>query len=209
MINIYGIAFGMSYLHHLNIIHRDLKPDNVLLDDDLCPKIADFGLSKVLSSDKKEDLPSAYKFKGTPIYCSPEILFCSNYTKAGDVYAYAFIVYEIMEIKTPFDNENYFTLLNKIVKRERPQFDSTIPACYRDLIERCWLDNPKDRPSFDEILDDLESNNEFILDDSDENRYLDYIEYINEYAQFRKIKKFSRSARRNNRKTINGPKNAE
>ena len=46
LIMIYGIASGMKYLHKFNIIHRDLKPGNILVDDLIFPKIADFGLSK-------------------------------------------------------------------------------------------------------------------------------------------------------------------
>ena len=46
LINLYGIAMGMSYLHSKHIIHRDLKPANIFLDDHLYPKIGDFGLSK-------------------------------------------------------------------------------------------------------------------------------------------------------------------
>ena len=46
LIIIYGIASAMSFLHLHKIIHRDLKPDNILLDDFLHPKIADFGISK-------------------------------------------------------------------------------------------------------------------------------------------------------------------
>ena len=43
---ILGIALGMRFLHSLNIAHRDWKPGNMLLDDNLYPRIADFGLSK-------------------------------------------------------------------------------------------------------------------------------------------------------------------
>lgn len=47
LINIYGIASGLLYIHSHNLIHRDLKPENVLIDDFLYPKISDFGLSKI------------------------------------------------------------------------------------------------------------------------------------------------------------------
>ena len=57
LINIYGIASGMSYLHAHNILHRDLKPENILVDEYLNPKISDFGLSKItdfLSARKRD-----------------------------------------------------------------------------------------------------------------------------------------------------------
>lgn len=47
-----GICQGLHYLHEKHIIHLDLKPDNILLDDDMMPQIADFGLSRLLREGK-------------------------------------------------------------------------------------------------------------------------------------------------------------
>lgn len=71
LITIYGIASAMSFLHSNNILHRDLKPDNILMDDDLYPKIADFGLSKI--NEPNFINTTINTIKGTPIYISPEI----------------------------------------------------------------------------------------------------------------------------------------
>ena len=66
---LYGVATGMCHMHEQRLIHRDLKPDNVLLDDNLEPKITDFGLSKFVQ-------PGATKFQtikgGTGPYMAPE-----------------------------------------------------------------------------------------------------------------------------------------
>ena len=85
--NIYGIASAMAYLHAYNIIHRDLKPANILEDDKFFPKIADFGLSKINENFSSRG-QSAVGFKGTPIYCAPEVWLNNEYSKAGDVYSF-------------------------------------------------------------------------------------------------------------------------
>lgn len=62
---ILGTARGLAYLHedfHVRIIHRDIKPSNVLLDDDLQPKIADFGLARLLPENQSH---LSTKFVGT------------------------------------------------------------------------------------------------------------------------------------------------
>lgn len=62
---IFGTARGLAYLHeqyHVCIIHRDIKPGNILLDDDFLPKIADFGLAKLLPEDRSH---LSTRFAGT------------------------------------------------------------------------------------------------------------------------------------------------
>ena len=97
LINIYGIASGMSYLHSHKVIHRDLKLENILLDEYLNPKISDFGLSKIIDFlSISMNVQSQRGLKGTPIYIAPEIYAEEEYSKSSDVYAFAFIVYEII-----------------------------------------------------------------------------------------------------------------
>ena len=87
----------MSYLHLHNVLHRDLKPENILMDENLYPKISDFGLSKITDFlSNSMNVQSQKGLKGTPAYLAPEILADEKYSKKGDVYAFAFIVFEIM-----------------------------------------------------------------------------------------------------------------
>ena len=56
-----------------------------------------------------------------------------------------------------------------------------IPEAYRSLIERCWSQQPEDRPSFDEIVLELKTNPRFIPELVDENEFFDYVDYIDDY----------------------------
>lgn len=181
LICLYGIASAMSFLHSHNIIHRDLKPDNIFVDNDLNPKIGDFGLSKIIHfNDESKSLESSTGFKGTILYSSPEALFDGEYTKSGDVYSFSMIIYEIITSEKPFDKLKFSELTRNLTKGERPKFNDMIPDAYKDLIDRCWSQEPLKRPTFDQIVEELRSNPDFITDLVDEGQYMIYIDYIDE-----------------------------
>ncbi|XP_044971120.1 putative cysteine-rich receptor-like protein kinase 31 [Hordeum vulgare subsp. vulgare] len=88
-----GICEGLHYLHRINIMHLDLKPSNILMDDDMIPKITDFGLSRSLEEMQTRVL--ATKMFGTMGYLAPE--FTSNViTHKFDLYSLGIIIMEIL-----------------------------------------------------------------------------------------------------------------
>ncbi|XP_044407124.1 LEAF RUST 10 DISEASE-RESISTANCEUS RECEPTOR-LIKE PROTEIN KINASE-like 2.4 isoform X1 [Triticum aestivum] len=94
-----GIARGLEYLHHscnTRIIHFDIKPQNILLDKDFCPKIADFGLAKLCHA--KESKLSMTGARGTIGFIAPEVhsrTFGVVSTKS-DVYSYGMMLLEMV-----------------------------------------------------------------------------------------------------------------
>ncbi|MED6118671.1 hypothetical protein PIB30_005144 [Stylosanthes scabra] len=93
---ILGTARGLAYLHedfHVCIIHRDIKTSNILLDDDLQPRIADFGLAKLLPEDKSH---LSTKFAGTLGYTAPEYAIHGQLSEKADVYSFGVVILEII-----------------------------------------------------------------------------------------------------------------
>ncbi|XP_027334625.1 cold-responsive protein kinase 1-like isoform X2 [Abrus precatorius] len=93
---ILGTARGLAYLHeefHVSIIHRDIKTSNILLDDDLQPKIADFGLARLLPGDRSH---LSTRFAGTLGYTAPEYAIHGQLSEKADTYSYGIVVLEII-----------------------------------------------------------------------------------------------------------------
>ena len=140
------LADALDYAHAKGIIHRDLKPSNVLLDARRNVFLTDFGIAKLLESDKKYTGTGA--MIGTPAYMSPEQAQGLPVDQRTDVYALGIILYEMVTGRVPFDAETPLAIILKHLNDPLP-LPSTLRPGLAPALEAVLLHaltkNPADR----------------------------------------------------------------
>lgn len=112
------IVAALKYVHSVHVLHRDMKPQNILLTgpQHRIVKLADFGIAKVLSSKTEQ----AQTLIGTPQFLSPELCAGSKYDAKSDVWALGCVLYELAQLRKPFDGSNMPAIFLSIM-RSKPR----------------------------------------------------------------------------------------
>ncbi|KAL7717342.1 Serine-threonine protein kinase [Entamoeba marina] len=161
------LAVSLAYLHENNIIHRDVKGENMLVyslnpHSSVCSKLTDFGTCRNISERALNAKELTFGI-GTPTYMSPECLANTNYTYSADVFSYAMVLYETYtETQAYIDDERFnqpWMIPQFVIEGKRLEKPNGIPENYWDLIEKCWVQDPNQRPNFNEVLNILVSWN--------------------------------------------------
>ncbi|MFS7990840.1 putative protein kinase RLK-Pelle-WAK-LRK10L-1 family [Helianthus anomalus] len=102
------IAHGINYLHtdmegKPRIIHRDIKSENILLDENLNAKVADFGLSKFHFTGQQMSTVQTKNLVGTMVYLDPEYMTSFKYKKASDIYSFGVVLFEMLSGRLAYD----------------------------------------------------------------------------------------------------------
>ena len=146
-----GVASGMKEIHKNGIIHCDLKSMNILLDEQLLPKICDFGISR-FNEDIKDD-ENDDRIIGTAHWMAPEIFNSSEYSHKSDVYSFGILLWEMLTEKMPFDGESDMQVMTTVcLQKKRPIIPKAVSNELKELIVLCWAQSPQERPSFDHIF---------------------------------------------------------
>eukprot|EP00061_Rhincodon_typus_P017662 g46455.t1 len=143
------ISSAMEYLEKKNFIHRDLAARNCLVGENHMVKVADFGLSRLMTGDTY----TAHAGAKFPIkWTAPESLAYNTFSIKSDVWAFGVLLWEIatygMSPYPGIDLSQVYDLLEKGYRMEQPE--GCPPKVY-ELMRSCWQWNPMERPSFAEI----------------------------------------------------------
>ncbi|KAG0251367.1 hypothetical protein DFQ27_008788 [Actinomortierella ambigua] len=147
------ITRGLAYMHGLGILHRDLKSDNVLLDEHMVVKLCDFGLATIKAGAASESSGAVHV--GTDRWRAPELFVEKpEYTTKSDMYALGWIMWEMAANKTPPFKEHLenSTVISLVKGGQREAIPGSTPPDYRELVERCWHQNPQERPEARALL---------------------------------------------------------
>ncbi|KAI6227947.1 Ephrin type-A receptor 4 isoform X4 [Aphelenchoides besseyi] len=149
------VAQGMSYLTGKGYVHRDLAARNVLVDDRLTCKIADFGLSRGVSSSGDQE----YTTQGGKIpirWTSPEAISHRKYTAASDVWSFGVVCWEILAFgERPYWDWTNHKVIQEIQNGFRLPCPMDAPACLHELMLRCWEAERHMRPTFEDLVHQL------------------------------------------------------
>ncbi|GMP47247.1 hypothetical protein CsSME_00015099 [Camellia sinensis var. sinensis] len=176
------LAKALQHLHKLGIVHRDVKLANILLDENLRPHLADFGLAEYKKDLKRVSMENWRSFGkptggfhkknmvGTLIYMAPEILRKEIHNEKLDVYSCS----ELLTGVVPYTDLRAEVQAHAVLEMNcteqqltaavvseglRPALaghSSSAPTGFPSLIQRCWDANPQNRPSFDDIILELD-----------------------------------------------------
>jgi hypothetical protein len=150
-------AEGLEYAHGQGVLHRDVKPANIRILPDGTVRIMDFGIAKLLETDRQ--LTRTGMSIGTSGYLAPETLAGGAVDHRADIFSFGVMAYEMIARRRPFDAESFTGVLYRIVHDDPAPLATVAPDCDPRLVaivERCLRKDPDERyANFGDVAADL------------------------------------------------------
>jgi serine/threonine-protein kinase len=150
------LAEALQHAHARGVVHRDIKPGNVMILPTGDPKIMDFGIAKLASSQ----LTAAGEFFGTPSYMSPEQALGDAVDGRSDIFSLGSVTYLMLTGAKAFDAPSVPAVLNRVARHDPPppsQFARELPSDVDVVVMRALAKRPSERyPDGRTLADDIE-----------------------------------------------------
>lgn len=150
------LADALQHAHSRNVIHCDIKPQNILIDKNLNPKIADFGIAKMVSN---QTMVYTSTVMGSVHYLSPEQATGSKVTASSDVYSLGVVLFEMLTGRVPFDGNTAVAVAMMHTEKQAPPLSDyldNVPEGLQEILDTALAKNPADRyPSAGALRRDL------------------------------------------------------
>lgn len=140
------LADALAYVHDRGVVHRDVTPANVLCGPDRRPRLADFGIARLLDTTRITAVDTTI---GTAAYMAPEQVEGGEVTPAADVYALGLVLREALTGRPAFDGVGHEVALARLIRD--PDVRTGIPSTWHDLLAAMTARQPSDRPAATEV----------------------------------------------------------
>jgi len=138
------VCVALDYAQQHGVIHRDIKPDNILLTENLEPKVSDFGSALNLENAKVSQVEGV----GSPAYMSPEQIQGEKLTSHSDMFSLGMVLYKMLTGTLPFTASTHYGIVEQIL-RANPQAPSArrpgVPEALNAVFSRATAKDPKQR----------------------------------------------------------------
>ncbi|XP_074144023.1 tyrosine-protein kinase Blk isoform X1 [Sminthopsis crassicaudata] len=147
------IAEGMAYIEQRNSIHRDLRAANVLVSENLCCKIADFGLARIVDSEYTAHEGAKFPIKWTAL----EAINFGVFSIKSDVWSFGVLLMEIITYgRIPYPGMTNPEVIRHLERGYRMPCPDMCPVELYSIISKCWRSRPEERPTFEYLQSVLE-----------------------------------------------------
>uniref|UniRef100_A0A7N9ATI5 Tyrosine-protein kinase n=1 Tax=Mastacembelus armatus TaxID=205130 RepID=A0A7N9ATI5_9TELE len=151
------IAEGMAYIERKNYIHRDLRAANILVNETLHCKIADFGLARIIETEYTAQEGAKFPIKWT----APEAINYGTFSIKSDIWSFGILLTEVVTYgRIPYPGMTNPEVIRSLDKSYRMPCPENCPNELYEIMMMCWRQKPEDRPTFEFLQNTL---NDFFI----------------------------------------------